>query len=244
MKHKISCMVCLLLSIIVLSGCTTENDQMRMPWEKETEPEIAEELEGSVSDKIVDPTMPEQDDDLPYWIIPVSSETGGIFYEDEEERNAVIAEYREGYDMLKQALWNSDDPDVHTNGNIQTLAATLSKIKAEDRPRNTYAQMKVAGLCENLDQYFGDLMWWDAITVQDCKVIEDETADTLNEGKPYALVTAETYYKETIYLYVMDAEAGSNYYGDPCINNLRGYPVGVSGDAIVLCMIPFEGAGG
>lgn len=241
MKHKMLCGICLLLSMILFSGCATtetENDGLRMPWEKETE------LEGSVSDKTVNPTMPEQDDDLPYWIIPQSNETGGIFYMDDESRNAVIAEYHEGYDMLKQASWNSDDPDVCTNGNIQTLAATLSKIKAENRPRITYAQMKVAGLCENLDQYYGDIMWWNAVTVKDCKVIEDETADTLNGGNPYTLVTAETYYEETIYLYVMDAEAGLNYYKNTDVNNLRGYPVGVSGDAIVLCMIPFEGSGG
>ena len=195
---------------------------------------------GSVSDKTVVPTTPEQDDSLPYWIIPVNKDSASVFYVDDEDRKRVIENSPETYKMLKEAAWNSEDPDVLSNGNIETLIETLSQFKSADRPHITYSQMKVEGLCEHFDQYLGDRMWWDAITIKDCKVIDDETADMLNGGKPYTLVTAETYYEETIYLYVMDADAGMDYYSQSDIQNLEGYPVGISGDAIVLCMVPYD----
>ena len=235
MKNKLLLTLCLLFCFTTLSACSHEEDNhVLLPWEKE------DSSMGSVSDKTVVPTTPEQDDSLPYWIIPVNKDSASVFYVDDEDRKRVIENSPETYKMLKEAAWNSEDPDVLSNGNIETLIETLSQFKSADRPHITYSQMKVEGLCEHFDQYLGDRMWWDAITIKDCKVIDDETADMLNGGKPYTLVTAETYYEETIYLYVMDADAGMDYYSQSDIQNLEGYPVGISGDAIVLCMVPYD----
>lgn len=239
MHQKLISTICLLFTVLSLAACSTdESNHVLLPWETET----GTVSSGSVSDHMMtNETAPKPDDSLPYWIFPdVAMNGGGIFYIDEEERNLNITDAQQEYDMLKQAPWNSEDPDVLTNGNIETLIKTLNQIGAEDRPGTTYSQMKVKGLCDNIEQYFGDFMWWDAITVKECKVIEDETADTLNGGKPYTLVTAETYFGETIYLYVMDADAGMDYYSQPDIQNMEGYPVGISGDAIVLCMVPYD----
>ncbi len=239
MKHPMVWTLCMALCCIGLCACSSgENSHILLPWEKENA------AVGSVSDKTVEPTIPEQDDSLPYWIIPVSREMGSVFYMEEEDRNMAISRSPQAYNTLKQASWNSEDPDVLSNGNIQTLVKTLSQMTSAQRPAVTYSQMKVEGLCSNIGQYLGDCMWWDVITVKECKIIKDETADKLNGGAPYALVTAETYFQETIYLYFMDAESGEAYYSNPDVHNIEGYPVGVSQDAIVLCMVPFEAAGG
>ena len=250
--------LCLSLFLFSLCGCST-----KMPWEVSSTQANEQRHEYTQEAGIVttdgtgsgasDPEAFETEGGIPteettpYWTYEytyelvdgemVSDEPGRSFIPN-EVREQTISNYQEGYGYLKEQAWETAEADPWLNGNIHVLISALEELPVEKRTPPTYAEMRVSVIIRDIDKYYGDLLCWAGVTITGVTEYGGDSveAQKINADKPFCIVTARTVHDEELILFVMDNSRIYEFYQAGIMNSIRGYPVGVLDNALVLCV--------
>ena len=255
--------LCLLLLLFPLCGCST-----KMPWEvasthaneqRSTDTqETGTVTTGWTGSGASEPELSSTEGGIPaeetnpYWTYEytyelvngemVSDEPGRSFIPD-EVREQTISNYQEGYRYLKAQAWETAESDPWLNGNIYVLISALEELPVEKRTPPTYAEMRVSVINRDIDKYYGDLLSWAGVTITGVTEYGGDSveAQNINADKPFCIVTARTVHDEELILFVMDNSRIYEFYQAGIMNSIRGYPVGVIDNSLVLCVAGLYG---
>ena len=240
---KIITILMLLCTVIFISSCSFEHTLASQSTE------IAQQEIPSLTDTITPQdkaqTNTEGNIEELYWDDPVTDPTWpSESIVSEENREQIQSEYKKGYELIKNQPWITEECDTQVADNIQLLLEATSQLTGKELPRITYAHVKTSVLANDIENYFGELLYWAAVNIDEVEEVPEssEFAQTVNNGKPFCIVHSTTRHDESILLYVMDTTGIDSWYGENIArSSIKAWMVGVERDAIVLCVPALAG---
>lgn len=186
---------------------------------------------------------PNGKEDLPYWVDEPDPWGPTESIVSEERREYIRTEYQKGYNLIKNQAWSFETGEENYQNNIILLVNALSQLSAEETPPITYSQMKTSALCDDLEVYMGELVFWASAHIDTVTTIEEDTelAQSLNQGNSFSIVEATTKHDEYIRIYIMDSKNVSTWYQPGINHSLKGWVVGADENGLVLCVPSLSG---